>query len=477
VEGAAAPPACFVPSAVVALSRGFVRNGAVAGIVAGLALLLGAADAGAIPIVYELRLVSSSPVPANGALVFVSDSGTAANSIPSVVVQGPSGSVAGALTMVAELVVWTPAEELPVGEYTVEVLCGNLNPCIEMGPIPFQVVEMRVTEAPSATCSLTFAPTTGYGQDEICCGQRPDSTASGPHCFASTLNTHHVGLAGWGCAVDPAGAAAEQILYRITEAPSEAPPPSAIDGLILVPHFWQVSFTPLDASGVVEVRVEPPALLADGPEYCLEIELMDTRTGVPSRARHCEPDPGWEPVEVPMGDPDARLLGLPACEVPPAGLEDRWCELNRSTFYDECATPEVSTEPVAPMCTPYGLMCEVSPEELEARWCEQKRSAFDADCVAPVAPTDPVASFCTTYYESCEGQSPWPPPLVDDPGCACRLTAPPGRDRPGSRWGSLALLALFGLGGARRARRLRSPPRASGGARALDREPAPRSPP
>jgi len=372
-----------------------------------VALLLGAESASAIVIMYEFRLVSSSPVPGNGVLVFERTFENSGDPNPSVVVQGPSGSVAGELTTVSGCLVWHPDGELPVGEYTVEVTCPNRSDCIETGPVAFQVTEPQLLEPPSATCSLTLAPTAAYGDEVLCCDHLPETSRLTRYCSATTLDTNRVGLAAWSCRVDLAGAEAAQILFRMTDTPGQDWSPATSDELpLLVPPSRWLSFTPLDAAGVVEVRTEPPALLAKAPEYCVEIELMDTRTGVPSRSRRCEPDPGWELVVVPIEDLDSILLGLPACEVPPAGLEERWCEVNRPYYDDPCTASEPAADPVDPLCAAYRQACV----------------------------QDPLS----------------PPPLDDTPGCACRLAAPPGRDGAGSRVGLLALLGLVVLGGVRR---------------------------
>lgn len=384
-----------------------MRSARAAGIGIGLALLLEAEIASVIVIIYEFRLVSSSPVPGNGALVFERTFGTVGDPNPSVVVQGPSGSVAGELTTVSGFLVWHPDGELPVGVYTVEVTCPNRGDCIETGPVAFQVTEPQLLEPPSATCSLTLAPTAAHGEEVLCCDRLPETSRLKPYCSATTLDTNRVGLAAWSCHVDLAGAEAAQILFRMTDTPGEDWSPATSDDLVpLVAPSWWLSFTPLDAAGVVEVQVQPPALLVDAPEYCVEIELVDTRTGVPSRSRHCEPDPGWEPVVMPIEDLDSRLLGLPACEVPPAGLEERWCEVNRPYYDDPCTAWEPAADPVDPLCAAYRQACV----------------------------QDPLSR----------------PPLDDTPGCTCRLAAPPGRDGAGSRPGLLALLGLVVLGGARR---------------------------
>lgn len=375
-----------------------------AGIGVGLALLLGAESASAIVIMYEFRLVSSSPVPGNGVLVFERTFEFAGDPNPAVTVQGPSGSVAGELTTVSGFLVWHPNGELPVGEYTVEVTCPNRGDCIETGPVAFQVTEPQLLEPPSATCSLTLAPTTTYGEQKLCCGLLPERTALWTYCFPTALRSNQVGLRAWTCHVDLAGAEAEQILFKMEETPREDPAPSASNPppLYVSPFDWWSPPVPVDATGIMEVQAEPPRRLAEAPEYCVEIELMDTRTGETTRARRCEPDPGWEPVEVPIEDLEARLLGLPDCEVPPAGLEERWCELNRAYHDDRCTAQE--------------------------------------------PPADPVDPLCTAYREACVQDPPVPPPPDDAPGCACRLAAPPGRDGAGSRVGLLALLGLGVLG-------------------------------
>jgi len=263
------------------------------------------------------------------------------------------------------------------------------------------VTEPQLLSPPSATCSLTLAPATGYGEEELCCGLLPDSTASEPHCFASTLDTNRVGLAGWRCHVDLAGAEAGQTFCRVVETPAEDPSYLRV----ATASLWPWVFTPLYDTDLGGEIPEHPVLL-DAPEYCVEIELVDTRTGLSSRARRCEPDPAWEPVEVPIEEFGGAQLYVDPCEVPPAGLEDPWCEANRS-YYDG-------------HCSEYDYALEEDPQ------------------------------YCAAFERTCVESPPWPPPLDDAPGCACRLAAPPGRDGAGSRPGLLALLGLGVLGGARR---------------------------
>ncbi len=99
-----------------------------------------------------------------------------------------------------------------------------------------------------------------------------------------------------------------------------------------------------------------PALV-EAEEYCVELECLDVRTGIPFGARRCEPDPGLEPVEVDVLEFDEADLGVDnGCEVPPAGLEPDWCDLNRA-YFENCGVWTNVYAVVELRCAEYETRC------------------------------------------------------------------------------------------------------------------------
>jgi hypothetical protein len=130
---------------------------AAAGVAAGLVLAAGAAGAppGGAP---QLALLSVSPVPSNGALVFgalggmiIETTGMSAFAI------GPDGPVAGTTVLASGLVVWRPDAALGVGEYTVGLDCEAPYFCSGTGPLVVEVTQPAALEPIAATCSIELA--------------------------------------------------------------------------------------------------------------------------------------------------------------------------------------------------------------------------------------------------------------------------------------------------------------------------------
>ncbi len=228
---------------------------------------------------------------------------------------------------------------------------------------------------------------------------------SGPTCFATTVNTNHVGLAAVSCHVDLRGADPGQVLYRVVDAPAQQ---QRTTGIFPTDQNWSGSawFVPLQGADIVLAGEDAWTMpLVPAAEYCFELEFMDTRTGVPFGVRQCEPDPGYPPVEVPVEQVGYYQLALLYhCEVPPAGYESEWCSANRSFYEGTCLDDEADTTVVVQRCEAYDELCQYEPG----------RPAHSAP-------------------------EPGPEP---DPGCGCRMAAGPPRTDPRWHLGLLALLAV-----------------------------------
>lgn len=389
----------------------------------GVALACGlyAADAAAPPHGALLRLATRSPVPANGALVFEPQVWAEGEAVlgegeeVSVAVVGPGGPVAGVLSVASGLLVWTPERELALGGHTVEVACTNPYLCFGFSPVPFEVVAARVLAAPVVTCDLTLAPATGNGTEQACCSDWEESSLSEPRCFALTLNTNHVGYAAAGCHVELSGAEPGDVLYRATEPALEGSSTGHYYSLIWIGTSW---FRSLQGSEITLTGGDWAVPLAAATEYCLTVELMDTRTGIPSEVRHCVPDPGWEPVEIPAEFAGSNQLYSSICEVPPPGFEDAWCSQNRSSHAERCLAQDAASMDRPAFCAAYEGLC-------------------------PDRPLPPVLA---------DNPEPAPVRLPADGGCGCRAGA--GFDRSGAvaPVGWVMLLGLLALRWRRRRR-------------------------
>ncbi len=189
----------------------------------GLAALLLAEQGRAYPGFDGLDLFSEYVMPANGVFVLGPSRRFA---VPedhglTISVEGPGGPVSGSVEVVVGMLVFRPDRQLEFGEHTVTPIPADGTRFTGWQPtFTVQVTEPVAIVPPEAACSLSLAATLGAGSSEQCCGVLPGSWFTEPHCFATTANTHHVGLSAVRCPLDLRGASFSQVLCRLIDAPA-----------------------------------------------------------------------------------------------------------------------------------------------------------------------------------------------------------------------------------------------------------------
>lgn len=275
----------------------------------------------------------SSPVPANGGLLI----GTGDSfSVPQITVSNtstPGVTIGGTTTLLGgQLWVWVPSAPAAPGTYSV-----NMSVPDGGGGFFTSSATVTVTEAwTPALPQIDTAPSASWiGQlsSSACCQTWIQGFGLDfGNCFA----TQQVGTIELspGLTSPVPLAHVNQFLYRVRPAGSAAD---------------LFAFAGWGAQSVLSFSVQ-------AEEYCFEIDVMNITTQevttLADLAGNCAPHGELDELGTTTIEPDASSLGHLACNAPPDGYEETWCDLNEGA----CAEA-----PNAQGCQVYGHTCRGEP--------------------------------------------------------------------------------------------------------------------
>lgn len=271
------------------------------------------------PVLYN----NVAPIPGNGGLLI----GNLSGETPAIEVHSmaaPETSIAGTLRELDPYRVWTPITTIPEGMYSVTIISQSYGTSTDT----LEITAPRTFGKPL----LESNPVAKLGENNgtlACCWQEGDRRDTS--CF--TIDTDSFIALTPGVATTESASALTQLLFDVRRADEPS----------------------INRPDLFRGGLEAMSFDTQADEYCFDLIVTEITTGeqytfdeLSRCARHGDlPDFGTRPL-----DPDDSVFDRAVCPAPPAGFEDRWCEVNEAPC---------TAAPKSAGCALAGYVCRDEP--------------------------------------------------------------------------------------------------------------------
>jgi hypothetical protein len=323
-----------------------------------------------------------APIPANGALLIARGRGASPSGAVTITINDDQGHALSGVSRDEDgYVVWTPSEPFVVGKTYTAVLLGADN--LQTSTTDITIAPARAVTRPALTSALSL--------------RRIDVTVERTCCTT---------LSGFPTPVVPSNCAATQIAGHAGLTATLTSSASASEL-----HQFLFRVTGVDSSDMAVYRAELSVPELNFPkqadQYCIRVEAMELASGMVFAYDDLMPvcaarGPLGDLSSMPVTFDPYPLLNHVNCQVPPAGYEAMWCDVNGWMC---------SSDRPQQGCEDYGHLCQgeaepVPPDAIGGSGGSVAMSTAAADAGSPGAAGALTNSDAMPHGQGCAVTAP-----------------------------------------------------------------------